>query len=77
MPSAITRAYKKGPNIPTTGVGLITEANQANQIIATNQADAVFLARAMIRNPRWAMSAAEELGVNIGWAGQFERGRTL
>jgi hypothetical protein len=31
----------------------------------------------MIRNPRWAMSAAEELGVKIGWAGQFERGRKL
>jgi len=30
----------------------------------------------MIRNPRWAMNAAEELGVKIGWAGQFERGRT-
>jgi hypothetical protein len=31
----------------------------------------------MIRNPRWAMSAAEELGVKIGWAGQFERGRKV
>jgi hypothetical protein len=31
----------------------------------------------MIRNPRWAMSAAEELGVKIEWAGQFERGRTV
>jgi 2,4-dienoyl-CoA reductase-like NADH-dependent reductase (Old Yellow Enzyme family) len=69
-------SIKKEAQIPTTAVGLITEAHQANQIISTHQADAVFLARAMIRNPRWAMSAAEELGVKIGWAGQFERGRT-
>ena len=69
-------AIKKEANIPTTAVGLITEAKQADQIISTHQADAVFLARAMIRNPRWAMSAAEELGVKIEWAGQFERGRT-
>jgi 2,4-dienoyl-CoA reductase-like NADH-dependent reductase (Old Yellow Enzyme family) len=68
---------KQEANIPTTGVGLITGAHQADQIIKTNQADAVFLARAMIRNPRWAMNAAEELGVKIGWAGQFERGRTV
>jgi 2,4-dienoyl-CoA reductase-like NADH-dependent reductase (Old Yellow Enzyme family) len=68
---------KQEVNIPTTGVGLITGAQQANEIIQTNQADAVFLARAMIRNPRWAMNAAEELGVKIGWAGQFERGRTV
>jgi 2,4-dienoyl-CoA reductase-like NADH-dependent reductase (Old Yellow Enzyme family) len=67
---------KQEVNIPTTGVGLITGAHQANEIIQSNQADAVFLARAMIRNPRWAMNAAEELGVKIGWAGQFERGRT-
>jgi 2,4-dienoyl-CoA reductase-like NADH-dependent reductase (Old Yellow Enzyme family) len=69
-------SIKKEAQIPTTAVGLITEAHQADQIISTSQADAVFLARAMIRNPRWAMSAAEELGVKIGWAGQFERGRT-
>jgi 2,4-dienoyl-CoA reductase-like NADH-dependent reductase (Old Yellow Enzyme family) len=73
---AFAESIKKEAQIPTTAVGLITEAHQADQIISTSQADAVFLARAMIRNPRWAMSAAEELGVKIGWAGQFERGRT-
>jgi 2,4-dienoyl-CoA reductase-like NADH-dependent reductase (Old Yellow Enzyme family) len=70
-------SIKKEAQIPTTAVGLITEAHQADQIISTSKADAVFLARAMIRNPRWAMSAAEKLGVKIGWAGQFERGRTV
>jgi 2,4-dienoyl-CoA reductase-like NADH-dependent reductase (Old Yellow Enzyme family) len=70
-------AIKREANIPTSAVGLITEASQADQIISTSQADAVFLARAMIRNPRWAMSAAEKLGVKIGWAEQFERGRKV
>ena len=38
---------------------------------------AVFLARAMIRNPRWAMAAAEELKVMIDWPKPLERGRTF
>ena len=43
----------------------------------TGEADAVFLARAMIRNPRWALSAAEKLGVKIDWPHQLERGQTI
>jgi hypothetical protein len=37
----------------------------------------VFLARAMIRNPRWAMAAAEELKEMISWPTPLERGRTF
>lgn len=70
-------AIRKGADIPTTAVGLITEAKQAEEIITSGKADAVFLARAMIRNPRWALNAAEELGVKINWPDQFDRGRTL
>ena len=70
-------AIRKGADIPTSAVGLITEAKQAEEIITSGKADAVFLARAMIRNPRWALSAAEELGVKIDWPDQFDRGRTL
>ena len=35
------------------------------------------LARAMLRNPRWAMQAAEELGDVIPWSNQLLRGRTV
>jgi 2,4-dienoyl-CoA reductase-like NADH-dependent reductase (Old Yellow Enzyme family) len=70
-------AIRQGADIPTSAVGLITEAKQADEIISSGKADAVFLARAMIRNPRWAMAAAEELGVKIDWPLQFDRGRTL
>lgn len=63
--------------IPTNAVGLITEAKQANEIVASGKADAVMLARAMLRNPRWAMAAAEELGEVINWPNQLLRGRTV
>lgn len=63
--------------IMTAAVGLITEPEQAQYIIETGEADAVFLARAMIRNPRWALSAAEKLGVKIAWPRQLERGQTI
>ena len=70
-------AIKDAVGIPVSAVGLITEAKQAEEIITSGKADAVFLARAMIRNPRWALNAAEELGVKIHWPEQFDRGRTL
>lgn len=70
-------AIRTEVQIMTTAVGLITEAEQAQYIIETGEADAVFLARAMIRNPRWALNAAEKLGVKIGWPHQLERGQSL
>lgn len=49
--------------IATAAVGLITEAKQANDIIAKGEADMVFLARAFLRDPFWALHAAQALGV--------------
>lgn len=70
-------AIRNESDIPTTAVGLITEAEQAEHIIVTGEADAVFLARAMLRNPRWALTASEKLGVVIDWPEQLDRGRTI
>ena len=70
-------AIRTEAHIMTAAVGLITEPEQAQYIIETGEADAVFLARAMIRNPRWALSAAEKLGVKIAWPHQLERGQRL
>ena len=70
-------AIKVESNIKTTAVGLITEPEQAEQIIQMGEADAVFLARAFLRNPRWTLFAAEKLGVKIPWAHPLERGQTL
>jgi len=68
---------KSEVGMPTSAVGLITEATQAEGIIANGEADAVMLARAMLRNPRWALKAAEDLGVVIPWPNQLERARTI
>ena len=42
-------------------------------IDATDQADMVFLARALLRDPYWPLHAATELGVSIPWPPQYER----
>jgi len=63
--------------VPTASVGLITDAAHAEQILNDGSADAVFLARAFLRNPRWALNAAETLHEVISWPVQFERARTV
>ena len=70
-------AIRKEAEIATSAVGFITEPAQAEEIIASGKADAVMLARAYLRDPRWALNAAETLGVTIPWPKQFDRARTL
>jgi 2,4-dienoyl-CoA reductase-like NADH-dependent reductase (Old Yellow Enzyme family) len=53
---------KREAAIRTIAVGMITDAHQAEKIIASGQADMVALARAMLLDPRWAWHAAQELG---------------
>jgi NADPH2 dehydrogenase len=52
---------------------MITGAAQAETILSTGQADLVFLAREMLRDPYWARSAAAELGVKIAAPEQYQR----
>ncbi len=59
--------------IPTIAVGLITEAEQAEEIIADGQADAVSLARAMLYDPRWPWHAAAKLGAQVTAPRQYWR----
>ena len=68
---------KAESNILTSAVGIITEAVQAEEIIVSKSSDAVMIGRQMLRNPRWAISAAEELGEKIPWSLQLERSRRL
>ncbi len=60
-------------NIATGAVGLITSPIQADHIIRTGQADFVFLAREMLRNPYWPLNAAMELKQSIEWPSQYLR----
>ena len=56
-------------------VGLITDAAQADAIVATGQADIVLLARQELRDPYWPLHAARELGVEVAAPVQYERAR--
>jgi 2,4-dienoyl-CoA reductase-like NADH-dependent reductase (Old Yellow Enzyme family) len=62
--------------IPTGAVGLITEPKQAQAILSGEQADLVLLGRELLRNPRWPLSAARELGVEVPWPAQYARAAT-
>ncbi|OZM73364.1 oxidoreductase [Amycolatopsis antarctica] len=61
--------------IATGAVGMITDPEQAEGIIANGQADVVFLARAMLRDPHWALRAADVLGAEVSWVNQYARAR--
>lgn len=60
-----SRAIRAGAGVATFAVGLITEARQAEDIIANGDADGVSLARAMLYDPRWGWHAAAQLGATI------------
>lgn len=62
-------------NIPTAAVGLITEPQQANAIIASGEADLVALARELLRNPHWPYAAAHALQQDVPWVRQYERAK--
>jgi 2,4-dienoyl-CoA reductase-like NADH-dependent reductase (Old Yellow Enzyme family) len=66
-------AIRREAEIATGAVGMITEAKQAEQIIASGEADAVFLARALLRDPYWPLHAAKELGADAPWPVQYAR----
>lgn len=68
-------AIRKDTGIATGAVGLITEPAQAEQILLDDQADAIFLARALLRDPYWPLHAAHELGVDIAWPNQYARAK--
>ena len=69
-------AIRREVGIATGAVGLITQAKQAEQIIASGQADLVLLAREMLRDPYWPLHAAQELGVDLEWPAQYGRAKT-
>ena len=68
-------AVRKEANIPTAAVGYITDPFQAEQIVSTGIADAVFLGREMLRNPYWPRQAARELKDDLTWPSQYLRGK--
>lgn len=69
----LARAVKLATQMPVVAVGLITEFNQAEAIIATGDADMIALARGMLYDPRWPWHAAAYLGAQVQAPVQYLR----
>lgn len=60
------------PEILIGAVGLLTDPNQVESHLKNEKADVAFLARELMRDPSWAITAARALGVAIKPANQYE-----
>jgi NADPH2 dehydrogenase len=67
------QAIRQATGLNTIAVGLITEAKQAEDIVASGKADMVALARGMLYDPRWGWHAAAELGGHVDAPPQYWR----
>jgi 2,4-dienoyl-CoA reductase-like NADH-dependent reductase (Old Yellow Enzyme family) len=72
---AFAEHIKKETGILTGAVGLITEAQQAEDILEKEQADFIVIARASLRDPYFALNAAKVLKDNIEWPLQYMRAK--
>jgi len=73
----LAKQIRDESGIRVSAVGLITEAEQAEKIVEEDSADAIMLGRALLRNPRWALNAAETLQYESMWPQQLQRARTI
>lgn len=66
---------KREAKLLTGAVGMITEAKQAEDILANNQSDLIIIGRASLRDPNFALHAAQLLGDDIEWPLQYLRAK--
>ena len=66
---------KKETGILTGAVGMITTAQQAEEILTNQQADLILLARQLLRDPYFPLHAARELNIDIPWPEQYDRAK--
>jgi 2,4-dienoyl-CoA reductase-like NADH-dependent reductase (Old Yellow Enzyme family) len=69
----LARALKQAVSMPVVAVGLITDFDQAEAIVATGDADLIALARTILYDPRWPWHAAAHLGARVKAAPQYLR----
>ncbi len=69
------RQIRSEANVPTGAVGLITSPEQAEEIVSSGSADAVLLARELLRDPHWPRNAADRLRADDLWPQQYGRAR--
>jgi len=64
---------RREAGIATAAVGMITDPAQADQVVRNGDADLVFLAREMLRDPCWAQHSAVRLAKSVPWPVQYLR----
>ncbi|HEU4678681.1 MAG TPA: NADH:flavin oxidoreductase/NADH oxidase, partial [Terrimicrobiaceae bacterium] len=65
------RRIRDEAGIRTGAVGMITDPNHADEIITGGDANLVFLARELLREPYWAIKAQQALGQEPAWPVQY------
>lgn len=73
VPLAAT--VRRSGRVPVSAVGLITAAEQAEQVLSEGAADAIFAGREWLRDPHFGLRAAHELGAETDWPPQYLRAR--
>jgi 2,4-dienoyl-CoA reductase-like NADH-dependent reductase (Old Yellow Enzyme family) len=63
----------KQAGVPSGAVGMITDPEHANEIVASGKADVILLARELLRDPYWPRRAAKALGLEMRKPPQYER----
>ncbi|MEJ1088891.1 NADH:flavin oxidoreductase/NADH oxidase [Microbacterium sp. Mu-80] len=71
----LAAAVRAGGVVRTGAVGMITSGAQAEQVLASGAADAVFAGREWLRDPHFALRAAHELDADVAWPEQYVRAR--
>jgi 2,4-dienoyl-CoA reductase-like NADH-dependent reductase (Old Yellow Enzyme family) len=72
---AFAESIKKETGLMTGAVGLITEAHQAEAILEKGQADLIIIGRKVLRDPYFALNAAQILGDEVEWPLQYKRAK--
>jgi 2,4-dienoyl-CoA reductase-like NADH-dependent reductase (Old Yellow Enzyme family) len=70
---AYAEQVRRETGITTGSVGLISNPEQAEDIVSSGKADFVALARGMLFDPRWPWHAALALGADVTYAPQYDR----
>lgn len=68
---------RREAGMATAAVGLITQPEQADEIVRAGRADLVLLARELLRQPHWPLMAARALGDSVEWPPQYLRAKDV
>jgi 2,4-dienoyl-CoA reductase-like NADH-dependent reductase (Old Yellow Enzyme family) len=66
---------RRDAGVATGAVGLITDPQQAEQVVADGLADVVLVGRELLRDPHWPLHAAAALGTDVAWPVQYARAK--